>query len=122
MTTLTKQPTGASSAGRSGTHEAGKTSRRAAAALGDLKVALFFIAPAMIGFVLFYLVPTIRGHLPQLHGVQHPGRPGMDRARENYERDRQGSAVLERHWASPGQYVVLNIALQTVVGPGPGHS
>ena len=29
--------------------------------LGDLKIALFFILPAMIGFVVFYLVPTIRG-------------------------------------------------------------
>ena len=27
----------------------------------DLKVALLFIAPAMLGFVVFYLVPSIRG-------------------------------------------------------------
>jgi multiple sugar transport system permease protein len=28
---------------------------------GDLRVALFFIAPALIGFVTFYVVPAVRG-------------------------------------------------------------
>ena len=27
----------------------------------DLGIALVFVAPALIGFVLFYLVPTVRG-------------------------------------------------------------
>ena len=29
--------------------------------IGDLRIALLFILPAMIGFVFFFLVPTIRG-------------------------------------------------------------
>jgi multiple sugar transport system permease protein len=57
MTTLTKNPApGALHAG-AGKPKPASGLRR----LGDLKIALFFIAPAMIGFIVFYVVPTIRG-------------------------------------------------------------
>ena len=38
----------------------GKTPRRRRRR-SDLKVALLFIAPALIGLVFFYIVPTARG-------------------------------------------------------------
>ena len=28
---------------------------------GDLRIALFFITPALIGFIAFFLIPTVRG-------------------------------------------------------------
>lgn len=55
MTTLTKHESSARL--RSGA----PTPRGGLRRFGDLKIALFFIAPAMIGFIFFYVVPTIRG-------------------------------------------------------------
>lgn len=82
----------------------------------DAKIALFFIAPAMIGFVLFYLVPTIRGIYLSFTEYNILGDPewiGL----ENY----QAIAKDPLFWNSlavTGQYVVLNIALQTALALG----
>ena len=67
MTTLAKHSRSASAASASpkpqGSH------RR----LGDLKIALLFIAPAMIGFVVFYVLPTVRKYTdkPLLNAGSH---------------------------------------------------
>src|SRR6476661_2267614 len=52
MTTLTRNASPAEHAVRRPLKRRGQS---------DLKIALFFIAPAMIGFLVFYLVPTLRG-------------------------------------------------------------
>ena len=60
MTTITKLPDpvagGSRPPRRAKTLRAGRGRR-----LGDLRIALLFILPAMVGFVAFFLVPTVRG-------------------------------------------------------------
>ena len=60
MTTITKlpDPVAGGSKPRTAARPPGPAGGRR---LGDLKIALLFILPAMIGFVVFYVVPTIRG-------------------------------------------------------------
>jgi multiple sugar transport system permease protein len=84
--------------------------------LGDLKIALFFIAPAMIGFVFFYVVPTIRGIYLSFTEYTILGDPewvGLD----NYTAIGQ-DPLFWNSLAVTGQYVFLNIILQTVLALG----
>ncbi|HKU29322.1 carbohydrate ABC transporter permease [Arthrobacter sp. NyZ413] len=115
MTTLTKQPDPGLSAG-----EPRKTRKRKPAAafrgVGDLKVALLFIAPALIGFVLFYLVPTIRGIYLSFTEYSILGDPDWI-GTKNYEQ----IAKDPLFWNALGvttEYVVINIVLQTVLALG----
>ncbi|WP_131684454.1 ABC transporter permease subunit [Pseudarthrobacter sp. YALA5] len=84
--------------------------------LGDLKIALFFIAPAMIGFIVFYVVPTIRGvylSFTEYNILGDPEWVGVD----NYT----AIAKDPLFWNSltvTGQYVFLNIVLQTALALG----
>ncbi|MEO5320014.1 sugar ABC transporter permease [Arthrobacter sp. CC3] len=115
MTTLTKQQQ--DPAARSGFPKTGKTARKGRLRrLGDLKMALFFIFPAMIGFVLFYLVPTIRGVYLSFTEYSVLGDPTWIGVK-NY------TALLgdELFWNAMGvtvQYVGLNIGFQTVIALG----
>jgi multiple sugar transport system permease protein len=84
--------------------------------LGDLKIALLFIAPAMIGFIFFYVVPTIRGvylSFTEYNILGDPEWVGTD----NYT----AIATDPLFWNSlavTGQYVFLNIVLQTALALG----
>lgn len=115
MTTLAKQQQ--DPAARPGLPTAGKTARKGRLRrLGDLKMALFFIFPAMIGFVLFYLVPTIRGVYLSFTEYSILGDPTWIGVK-NY------TAMLgdELFWNAMGvtvQYVGLNIGFQTVIALG----
>ena len=115
MTTLTKLQQ--DPAARPGLPTAGKTARKGRLRrLGDLKMALFFIFPAMIGFVLFYLVPTIRGVYLSFTEYSILGDPTWIGVK-NY------TAMLgdELFWNAMGvtvQYVGLNIGFQTVIALG----
>ena len=114
MTTLTKQQQ--DPAARTGLPKAGKTRRSLTNRLGDLKIALFFILPAMIGFVFFYLVPTIRGVYLSFTEYSILGEPTWIGVK-NY------TAMLgdELFWNAMGvtvQYVGLNIGFQTVIALG----
>ncbi|MFJ5954347.1 carbohydrate ABC transporter permease [Paenarthrobacter sp. NPDC092416] len=117
MTTLTKQP----DPGLSATRGSRKTRKRGKPAdgfrgIGDLKVALFFIAPAMVGLILFYLVPTIRGIYLSFTEYSILGDPEWIGAR-NYER----IAKDPLFWNALGvtsEYVVINIVLQTALALG----
>jgi multiple sugar transport system permease protein len=110
MTTLTKNPAARSDQrpARSGSKRRGGLRR-----YGDLKIALFFIAPAMIGFILFYVVPTIRGiylSFTEYNILGDPEWVGLD----NYA----AIAKDPLFWNSlgvTGQYVLMNIALQTAL-------
>lgn len=84
--------------------------------IGDLKIALFFIAPAMIGLILFYLVPTIRGIYLSFTEYSILGDPEWIGTR-NYER----IAKDPLFWNALGvtsEYVVINIVLQTALALG----
>jgi multiple sugar transport system permease protein len=84
--------------------------------LGDLKVAMIFLAPATVGFVFFYIWPTIRGaylSFTEYSLLSAPKFNGLD----NYERMVHDSFF----WNALGvtvEYVVINIGLQTVLAIG----
>ncbi|BCW07900.1 sugar ABC transporter permease [Arthrobacter sp. NtRootA1] len=117
MTTLTKQPDPGLSVPR-GPRKSRKRGKPSDGfrGIGDLKVALFFIAPAMVGLILFYLVPTIRGIYLSFTEYSILGDPEWIGAR-NYER----IAKDPLFWNALGvtsEYVVINIVLQTALALG----
>ncbi|TFD93042.1 sugar ABC transporter permease [Cryobacterium lactosi] len=111
MTTLTKHPPAA-------TYKAPQQSSRVRglSKLRDLRIALLFIFPAMIGLVVFSLVPTIRGIYLSFTEYNILGEPkwiGID----NY------TAIFadELFWNAMAvtlQYVVINIVFQIVIAIG----
>lgn len=82
----------------------------------DLRPAIAFLIPASIGFVVFYLVPAIRGAWFSLtdYSVLAPGKfVGL----ENYERLVHDPLF----WNGMGvtiYYVLMNIVVQTIVAIG----
>ena len=99
MTTITKLPDPV--AGGSKPPHRGKTLRAGRGRrLGDLRIALLFILPAMIGFVAFFLVPTIRGVYLSFTEYSVLGDPTWIGTR-NYTAILRGRAVLERHGRHP---------------------
>jgi len=83
---------------------------------GDLKVAMIFLAPATLGFVVFYIWPTLRGaylSFTEYSLLSAPKFNGLD----NYDRMIHDSFF----WNALGvtvEYVVINIGLQTVLAVG----
>ncbi len=82
--------------------------------LGDLKVALIFLFPALVGFVVFYLVPAIRGVYISLTDWNLLANEGEFIGIENYQ------AVFEDplFWNAlkvTGVYVAINIGSQTIL-------
>ncbi|MFB6719318.1 carbohydrate ABC transporter permease [Kribbella sp. NPDC056345] len=81
--------------------------------LGDLKVAMVFLLPATIGFVVFYIWPTLRGaylSFTEYSLLEAPKFNGLD----NYDRMIHDSFF----WNALGvtlEYVVINIGVQTVL-------
>ena len=80
----------------------------------DLKLALLFIAPALIGFVVFFVWPTIRGHLPELHRRTTCSPPPQLIGLDNYLRMVQ-DPVFWNALKVTLEYVVINIGVQTVL-------
>jgi multiple sugar transport system permease protein len=82
----------------------------------DLKVALMFIAPALVGLVLFYIVPTARGlflSFTEYSVLNEPTWVGT----ANYERIAQ-DPLFWNALGVTGQYVLINIVLQTSIALG----
>lgn len=83
---------------------------------GDAKVALIFIAPAAVGFLAFYLVPSLRGIWFSFTDQNLIGA-GTFIGVDNYTR----MFADPLFWNSLGvtlEYVVINIAVQTVLAVG----
>ncbi len=85
----------------------------------DLRVALFFIAPALLGFVAFYLVPSIRGVYLSFTEYSVLGDPTWI-GTKNY------TAIFadDLFWnamAVTVQYVALNIGFQTAIAGTTGE-
>jgi multiple sugar transport system permease protein len=90
------------------------TSRRPARrARTDLRVALLFIAPAALGFVVFFLVPTVRGVWFSFTDQNLVGT-GEFIGLENYAR-MLDDAVFWNSLVVTAYYVVINISVQTVL-------
>jgi multiple sugar transport system permease protein len=80
---------------------------------GDMRIALFFITPALIGFIAFFLIPTVRGIYLSFTEYSILGEPSWIGIK-NY------TTILgdELFWNAMGvtlQYVGLNIGFQTVI-------
>ncbi|MEW1948769.1 sugar ABC transporter permease [Pseudarthrobacter sp902506025] len=82
----------------------------------DLKIALFFIAPAMIGFIAFYLVPTLRGIYLSFTEYSILGDPTWI-GTANYEAIGK-DPLFWNALAVTTQYVLINIVLQTALALG----
>ncbi len=82
----------------------------------DLKTALFFIAPAMIGFIVFYLVPTLRGIYLSFTEYSILGDPTWIGS-ANYEAIAK-DPLFWNALAVTSQYVLINIVLQTALALG----
>ncbi|MGV8907759.1 MAG: carbohydrate ABC transporter permease [Propionicimonas sp.] len=79
----------------------------------ELKTALLFIAPAGVGFIAFYLFPTIRGFyfsLTQYNILGVPKFVGLD----NFVKIGKDPLFWNALWVT-AEYVALNIAFQTVI-------
>lgn len=113
MTTITKLPDPPAG----GTTKTGSpVPVRKGQRIGDLKMALVFIFPAMIGFIVFFLIPTIRGIYLSFTEYSILGDPtwiGL----KNYV----SIFADELFWNSMAvtvQYVAINIGFQTVIALG----
>ncbi|MEV6285907.1 sugar ABC transporter permease [Kribbella sp. NPDC051770] len=87
--------------------------KRQRRSLGDLKVAMIFLAPATVGFVVFYIWPTLRGaylSFTEYSLLQAPEFNGL----QNYERMIHDSFFWNALVVTV-EYVVINIGLQTVL-------
>ncbi|MFK4087845.1 carbohydrate ABC transporter permease [Kribbella sp. NPDC020789] len=81
--------------------------------LGDLKVAMIFLAPATLGFVVFYIWPTLRGaylSFTEYSLLEAPKFNGL----ANYDRMIHDSFFWNA-LAVTVEYVVINIGVQTVL-------
>ncbi|WP_278103453.1 sugar ABC transporter permease [Microbacterium proteolyticum] len=86
----------------------GKRRRR-----GDAKVALFFIAPAALGFLAFYLIPSLRGIWFSFTDQNLIGA-GEFVGVANYTR-MFGDPLFWNALGVTVEYVVINIGVQTVL-------
>jgi multiple sugar transport system permease protein len=80
---------------------------------GDLGMALIFILPALIGFLVFYVYPFIRGFYFSLTRYNLLGTPhfiGLD----NFTKLFQDKLFWNALWVTL-EYVLINIVLQTVL-------
>lgn len=83
---------------------------------GDLRTAVVFLIPATIGFVVFYLVPTLRGMWFSLtdYSVLAPAEfVGLDNYRRLLE-----DPLFWNAMGVTGYYVVVNIVVQTLIAVG----
>ncbi|MGX9899928.1 carbohydrate ABC transporter permease [Arthrobacter sp. SA17] len=113
MTTITKLPDPpAGGTKKAGTPSPVRKERR----IGDLKMALVFIFPAMIGFVVFFLIPTIRGIYLSFTEYSILGDPtwiGLKNYTTIFTDELFWNAM-----AVTVQYVAINIGFQTVIALG----
>jgi multiple sugar transport system permease protein len=90
-----------------------KTTRRPRRNLQELGPALVFIAPAALGFAVFFLWPTLRGLYLSLTEYSLFGSPtftGLDNYRELVQ-----DKVFWNALKVTLEYVVINIGLQTII-------
>lgn len=84
--------------------------------LRDLPIALLFIAPAAIGFIAFFLIPTIRGIWFSFTNQNTIGA-GEFIGIDNYTRMVADPLFWNSLWVTL-QYVAINIGFQTVLAVG----
>ena len=93
-----------------------KTGRARRLARGDVIPALLFILPATIGFLVFYLWPTVRGFYLSLTDYSLFGLPKFV-GLKNFQQLVHDKVLINALWVTL-EYVVINIGVQTVVALG----
>lgn len=92
------------------------TRRRVNRPKSDLRAAMIFVGPAAVGFVAFFLIPSIRGiwfSFTDQNLIGSGSFIGID----NYTRMFQ-DPLFWNSLAVTGYYVVINISVQTVLAVG----
>lgn len=115
MTTITPEPSGI--AGGTIAPRPGMKRRRRGDASGGWPVAIWFLLPSLIGFVLFYLIPTIRAINISFQEFNLLTNSGESVGWENYS-DLWGDDVFWNAVKVTSYYVVLNIGSQTILALG----
>lgn len=82
----------------------------------DLRAALVFVAPATLGFLVFYVVPAIRGAYYSFTDFSVLSPPQWI-GTENYQELLGDDLVRNAFWVTL-QYVLINIGAQTVLALG----
>jgi multiple sugar transport system permease protein len=103
MVTLTSQP--------QATRPGSRRRRR-----GELRAALLFVAPATIGFLVFYVWPALRGvyySFTDFSVLSPPQWVGT----ENYQELLSDDLVRNAFWVTL-EYVLINIGAQTILALG----
>jgi multiple sugar transport system permease protein len=98
------------------THTAAPPRKPVRRGKSDLTTALIFIAPAMVGFIVFYLVPTIRGLYLSFTSYDLFGSPvwiGLTNYIKIFH-----DKLFWNAMAVTGEYVVINIVFQTIFALG----
>lgn len=90
--------------------------RKRRRSLGDLRIAMIFLAPATLGFVVFYIWPTLRGAYLSFTEYSLLSAPHFN-GLSNYERMVQDSFFWNALVVTV-EYVVINIGAQTVLAVG----
>ena len=93
--------------------KAGSMTMRPAGGRSELRTALVFILPALVGFLAFYLFPTIRGFYFSFTQYNLLGTPkwiGFD----NYAKIAKDPLFWNGLWVTV-EYVLLNIGFQTII-------
>ncbi len=92
----------------------GTTTAKPKRNLGDLKIALVFILPALIGFGVFFVWPTIRGIYLSFTNYDGSNRPGKWVGLANYQQMLH-DPVLAKSLLVTLEYVLINIVVQTIL-------
>jgi len=82
--------------------------------LGDLKIAVLFILPALIGFGAFFVWPTIRGIYLSFTNYDGSNRAPKWIGLANYEQMLH-DPVLAKSLLVTLEYVLINIVVQTIL-------
>ncbi|MEM7272964.1 MAG: sugar ABC transporter permease [Actinomycetota bacterium] len=84
---------------------------------GGWRVAIWFLLPSLIGFVIFYLVPTVRAIAISFQDFNLLRNEGTNTGLDNY-RFIFGDSVFWNAIKVTAYYVLINIGLQTVLALG----
>src|SRR6478736_4554733 len=82
--------------------------------LGDLRTAILFLLPSLLGFSVFFVWPTIRGFYLSFTNYDGGNRPAKWIGLANYQQMLH-DPVLAKSLLVTLEYVVINIVFQTIL-------
>jgi multiple sugar transport system permease protein len=85
--------------------------------LGDLRTAILFLLPSLLGFCVFFVWPTIRGFYLSFTNYDGGNRPPKWIGISNYQQMLH-DPVLAKSLLVTLEYVVINIVVQTILALG----